>query len=259
MKKIKRIVLIICILILALTVTGCTDNFWEAAVLREYEYVSGYFETEYFKCDFFSGSNYHVRIGGLTDAGKELEEIIIPTELTPTYYSAPVTKLGYPFSTNLWEGSKSLKKIFMHGGITKINRAALLDGYEVKIIFLSIEPGFNRPRDTSLGVGGRYAPAEYLDNYKDKGYSNIKPANVSYLYNYEDDGYGPPPNGGYFWIDDVEEGELILTPPPTDPEKGGQRSFFLGWFYYKKGKFWDFEEDRVTNAEEGVVLRAIWG
>lgn len=51
-------------------------------------------------------------------------------------------------------------------------------------------------------------------------------ANIQFLYNYEE-----APNEGYFWIDDIDNGEKIEVMPDT-PEREGYT--FEGWYNEKE-------------------------
>lgn len=76
-------------------------------------------------------------------------------------------------------------------------------------------------------------------------------------------------NGGYHWIDDVDEGDKIKTLPPV-PERGGYT--FVGWFLEEEGiTEWDFDnipfpvedeeqENDLTEEDEfrQLILYAKW-
>lgn len=126
----KLVILVIVVTIMVLLVTGCG---------------TASLETDLF---LYSENYYKITIGGLTDLGKEQEEIVIPTLID----NKRVTSLGYRYGNiNYWGGGKFTKLFFPEG--VQINRANLLVGYKAKIIFLSITPNFERPNDRSLGGG----------------------------------------------------------------------------------------------------------
>ena len=232
MKKKLKIIVILVVLMSFMLLNGCYTKF-------DFKKSENYFETDYFMCK--PGI-----IGGLTDLGKEQEELIIPTEIN----EVRVRSIGYRFgNTNYWGGGQ-FTKLFLPEGV-QINRADLLVGYKAKIIFLSIAPNFECPKNRSLGGGGGYAPALYLENYIDENYSMIRPANISFMNNYDE-----MVNGGYHWIDDVDEGDIIKTIPP-EPERGGYT--FVGWFLEEEGiTEWDFDnipfpvEDEEEQESDGI-------
>ena len=72
------------------------------------------------------------------------------------------------------------------------------------------------------------------------------PANIAYMFN-----HAGSPNGGYFFVDLVEESGKIIK-PPYDPRREGYN--FLGWYKDEAcTEEWDFENDTVEIAydEEG--------
>ena len=75
---------------------------------------------------------------------------------------------------------------------------------------------------------------------------NALPANIAYMFN-----HAGSPNGGYFFVDLVEESGKIIK-PPYDPRREGYN--FLGWYKDEAcTQAWDFENDTVEIAydEEG--------
>ena len=72
------------------------------------------------------------------------------------------------------------------------------------------------------------------------------PSNIAYMFNHAGN-----PNGGYFFVDLIEESGT-LTKPPYDPRREGYN--FLGWYKDEAcTEEWDFENDTVEIAydEEG--------
>ena len=71
------------------------------------------------------------------------------------------------------------------------------------------------------------------------------PANVEFMYNYED-----APNEGYYWIDDVDDGEKVEIIPP-DPKRDGYT--FCGWYTEPECvNEWSF--DTVINKAEPTPI-----
>lgn len=71
--------------------------------------------------------------------------------------------------------------------------------------------------------------------------SGVRPANVSFMYNYEN-----ATNKGYYWADDIENGEKIELIPESPTREGYT---FDGW--YKESECnnkWIFEKDTVEKV-----------
>ena len=76
-------------------------------------------------------------------------------------------------------------------------------------------------------------------------------ANLCYLYNYEDS-----PNGGQWFVDDLDEGERIGYIPP-DPVREGYK--FTGWFTDKEcAKSFDLNGYAYDPADGNISLYAGW-
>ena len=70
-------------------------------------------------------------------------------------------------------------------------------------------------------------------------------ANIEFVYNYEG-----APNEGYYWIDDVEDGEKVEIIPP-DPKRDGYT--FCGWYTEPECENeWSF--DTVINKAEPIPV-----
>ena len=202
-----------------------------------------YFETDYFMCT--KGSMGFVTIAGLTEKGRELEEIAFPTEIN----GIKVHFLGYEYGLTNYMESYNLKKIYISFGMSLSRADLFLSCYELeKVIFLSYNPPFKRPKDNSLGDVKIYAPADSLQKYNYLDYTSIIAANTSYMYNYYN-----AENGGYYWVDDINEGEMIKT-IPTDPVREGY--VFGGWYTETEcTNQWDFE---TLKGENDIILYAKW-
>ena len=78
----------------------------------------------------------------------------------------------------------------------------------------------------------------------------MNPANVTYYYNFE-----RADNDGVFWIDNVDEGALIVDVPPTEPIR--ERWTFGGWYTEPECiNEWNFSTDTVS--ADGASLYAKW-
>lgn len=200
-------------------------------------------ETEYFQyyvSDYFNSCT----IVGLTEEGCLLEEVVIPKKIN----GIRVDALGHINTFNNEEKSQ-MKKLFIPNGIS-FSREDIFKNcsHLTSVIFISYRPHFEDPGFDCLS-GNRYAPSEFLDNYRKKGYDTILPANVSYMNNYSDE-----INGGYYWIDDIEDGEKIVT-IPEEPIREGYD--FDGWFKEEECiNKWDFTSD--VKGSEDIILYAKW-
>jgi len=71
-----------------------------------------------------------------------------------------------------------------------------------------------------------YVPSKALDSFwfwgQLHGYATVFAANVSFFYN-----YSAAPNDGYYWIDDLEQGEKFIT-IPKNPTR--DHYTFTGWY-----------------------------
>ncbi|NCA66613.1 MAG: hypothetical protein EOM87_00965 [Clostridia bacterium] len=199
------------------------------------------FESGYFRClEVIDAVNIH----GLTDLGKEQEEIAFPTEIN----GIDVFAIGTLYGSNYMSSNK-LKKVFIPGGCI-INRADLFRGCINlgETIFLSKTPPKQAPKDNTFG-GNKYTASAFVDTYVSWGYKSILPANVSYMNNYSDE-----VNGGYYWVDDIAIHQKIKT-IPYEPKREGY--LFGGWYTEPECvNKWDFATD--IKGTDDLILYAEW-
>lgn len=202
---------------------------------------------------------------GLSTEGYYKKEVVVPR-----------TILGYPFiQFNRWYSgidpeweSYHLEKVFIEppykavtGNMQKIFTTKLCPNLK-KVVLISgginvdFEICYLRERD----FFERYIKFYQRDSFFYSEDDGHRPANISYYYNYEES-----PNDGYYWIDDIDYGELITFIPPIPTREGYE---FDGW--YKETEcfnLWDYENDtipeEITNQQGQVkyqetILYAKW-
>lgn len=208
-----------------------------------------------------------VAIVDLLITGKEATAIEIPKLIN----GIPVKYLGYyPIKRreipNLrgykWE-SDNLKKIFIYENVKRVYDSTfslIRDGKGANIMVCEYR---------SYGIGESYATSEFSTTYIyrelfDKALEeqpeqfstewtkrqNIKPGNVAFLNNYSQEN-----NGGYYRVDNVENGETLAT-PPTIVREGFN---FTNWYTEPEClNIFNFDIAPVIAEDEELRLYAGW-
>ena len=231
MKKTLRYIVMLLILCLCTAglMSGC--QLWQ---MNKNEKNTEYFY--YYVRDFDTGKE--IRISRLTDAGKELENIVIPDEIE-----------GYPVTTlSGGTGSSKVKKLYVSKNVEYISYQ-WLDARSYKTIYIRYDCTKN-----SIGGNNGNPYISYIsEDICNKNIPNLNYciANINYLYNYENS-----INGGIHFIDDLDEGENIAVFPP-EPLREGYR--FTGWYRDEEGTETFDMQGYVRNAEDGIIsLYAGW-
>lgn len=190
-------------------------------------------------------------------------EAVLPSSIKGyqiEYINAPYK--GYSFNVSYFDFIPD--KLFVPGVNYRFSREISFPKANKKIIFLGIDTknysnGFNLANDfgTHYPYARKakfYVAGKYIYDFKQKydAYTtgSFYSANVSYYYNYED-----APNGGYCWIDDLDEGEKIKT-IPQEPEREG---YVFGGWYLEKQCLTKFDFDTYTMDGSGELeLFAKW-
>ncbi|MDE6275624.1 MAG: InlB B-repeat-containing protein [Clostridia bacterium] len=202
-----------------------------------------------FICQEYKKNEIYLK--GLSEEGKTKEYVVIPNEIN----GKAVTMIGYQRGLiykdiGKWE-SENLKKIYVvgeHYHFVREERVFSKCPNLEKIIFLNNknEQYYDVVKDdwtvfmSKMNYNRLFADKESAAEDNEKS-PYFYAANISFNYNYKN-----APNNRYYWIDDVEDGKLIVFIPP-DPIREGYE--FQGW--YKENDCinkWDFDNDRVQKA-----------
>ena len=239
MKKAVAIILAAVSLLAMSLLGGCSTNPYE------YEKEEGFFIYKKYK------GEDHVVITGLTDLGNQQEVIVMPETIDGCKYNFFYnTQHGYgldKYGTCTFEKNDKLKKIYFEYDMynNKWGASGYLDISFTFFNFSSIKIIVNNTtaygatkgslqNDLNVYTNNKYVyNIDYLTDIKtyNKHFSQL--ANVEFMYNYEE-----APNYGYYWIDDIEDGEKIEIIPP-EPERKGYT--FAGWYCEPEcEREWDF-------------------
>lgn len=249
--KIKLFNLFLVIVLLICSATICTGCHYLNLLSNPVESIYG--ENPLKSNDYFLYQ--YKSIVGLTEKGKQLEEIVFPKEIDGMNirYLGKIYNQGniYTWGNNYFDDSHP-QKVFIHENIKSLNGS--LWGGHAKVFFISVNPPWD---DSSTGdyIASEYfVPALYYEKLKlshpyfiNRCY--LFPSNISYMNNYSDE-----VNGGYHWIDNLEIDEKIKV-IPEEPIREGYK--FDGWYLDAEGKILFSFEDFIKGEEE-LILYAKW-
>ena len=233
LKNVALLFLIVALILSASILTGCGSG--------TSFYIGDYLETDYFKyyTSVGAGRREYVCIRGLTDKGKELEYVVFPESID----GIPVTKIAIHTSDS------KAKKAYISTNIISLHVPywTTVSKEPVKLI----DQRFTYSLENSINTPWTYV-SEYAEKVLVEKFNNIYLiANLCYLYNYEDS-----PNGGQWFVDDLDEGERIGYIPP-DPVREGYK--FTGWFTDKEcAKSFDLNGYAYDPADGNISLYAGW-
>ena len=187
---------------------------------------------------------------GLTEEGMQKETLIVPEKIEGVYVTA-LGKMTYGLHP-IWE-SNNLKQIYLLKNLNFWNTT--FDGcpYLNRAFILNV----NKDEKIGGGIAGMtgrvFATYIFQERYYENDYTNynVYPANITYYYNYDN-----APNGGCYWLDNLENGEKI-TEIPQEPEREGY--VFTGW--YKEPECinaWNFGRDTIVAGEDEYVENALY-
>lgn len=193
-------------------------------------------------------------IVGLTEEGMQKETLIVPE----TIAGLPITALDKrTFGPHpQWESEK-LKRIYVFKnlfvckdtflGCPNLNSAFILN------VNIGEKIGGGIIGEIAGMPGRVFATYIFQERYYENDYTNydVYPANITYYYNYDN-----APNGGCYWLDNLENGEKI-TEIPQEPEREGY--IFTGW--YKEPECvnaWNFGRDTIIAGEDEYIENALY-
>lgn len=245
----KRIfTLFLCLVLIlgsALLFTGCF-------IVKE-EYSSGDFTYK----KFGSKKSWYAEITGLSEQGKTKEVVIIPEIIG----GLPVEAIRdrYFLAVNAGEekwASKQLTKIYLVKDMDvragcwqecpNLKQIIVVNATKGNCFHVS-KGAFN---NVNLYFFKNFYEAE-ISSSKNK-LSYLHPASVTYYYN-----YSGAPNGGCYWLDQVDVGDRI-TFIPSNPTHQDNSYKFGGWHTDKEcTNRWDFATNTMLDSGE-LALYAKW-
>ena len=241
-KRIAVITLMAIMLIISVSIaSGCMNHLEDEVIIGD------------FVCQVMSDNTVHLK--NLSEEGKKKKYIVVPQELN----GMRVDMLGYRnaiFSQGVshWE-SENLEKVYIDNEYIFFHNSLFESCPNIKKYILVRKHYKNDAKFLKLGITTYMTPTYYIEEwggdenleYFSNGELKWRGANITYYYNYEES-----PNDGYYWIDDVEDRELIDY-IPEDPKRDGY--IFKGWFKDEECiNEWDFETDKVEKFEEGKFI-----
>ena len=231
-KNVALLFLIVALILSASILTGCGPGVYHLMNANEYSQTDDYVY-------YVSSYDNYVCITGLTDRGKELEYVVFPESID----GIPVTKIS------MYTSDSKAKKAYIPTGITLLHipNWTTVSKEPVKLI----DQRFTYSLENSINTPWTYV-SEYAEKVLVEKFNNFYLiANLCYLYNYEDS-----PNGGQWFVDDLDEGERIGYIPP-DPVREGYK--FTGWFTDKEcTKSFDLNGYAYDPADGNISLYAGW-
>lgn len=193
-----------------------------------------------------SASN--IAIIGLTKEGQQKETIVIPE----TIEGKPVILIGMEglgWTNGLVESGGSYEKIYLPVTLQDVR---LKGDLSYRKIFFSrntidvenfIISNYLKLKDTAEPYNIFYVSYEIYNCLETEAAVQCIIANLTYIVNSE-----------IYWIDDYEDGELIV--PPQDPTKEGY--VFDGWYTESECiNKWDFETD-VYTLDESLTTKKLY-
>ena len=229
------------ILVFALAISaGCTYDPYE------YEAEEGFFVYKKYK------NADHVVIMGLTELGNQQEIIVMPKTIGGYKYNFYYDTAQRPnrYQTINLIANENLKKIYFEYDLLNNKWGAAgqesilytfhnFAGIKVIVNNITARGASSGSLQNEIDIYTNYKYAYNVDNSPsekvyDRHFSQL--ANAQFMYNYDE-----APNEGYYWIDDIDDGEKIEIIPP-DPEREGY--VFSGWYCEPECENeWDFNTE----------------
>ncbi len=192
-----------------------------------------------------------VAIVGFTASGRDQTEIDIPREID----GRPVKHIGYQSHEELTLmgsiyyrlESYELEKLYIHDNIISIENLALYKLPDVEIMYCA--DTFDMSVEGVSHTNRIYLYRSLYETMVPETSDRYFPANVEFMNNYSDE-----VNGGYYRLDNIDEGEILSRPPK--PEREGYK--FTDWYTEPEcANAWGFNESPAI--EEGTAFRLYAG
>ena len=211
-----------------------------------------------------AGHKFAAIIGFIYEGGEE-EVIDVPRTLG----GVPVRYIGYTYKTSVSGRPYHIKvppaekiKVYLHDNIEYIYQEAFYDFADKELeVMLCNAVGSDRTY-SHLTNTKHYVYKFIYDGFVEKfreTYSDYPElvfnpdchwANITFKNNYSDE-----VNGGYYRLDNIEEGETVPLPPA--PEREGYD--FVGWYTEPAClNVWDFSVAPSLPADSDFILYAGW-
>ena len=200
-----------------------------------------------FVCKFYDTKNT-VDINGLSEEGKKKKILVIPKEING-YTVDYIGKKMLMGTGNPDISSENLEVIYFTQNLD--GRFWYQDCPNLKKAYLieNCYPNIDIIWVFKVEKKKVYMSNLFMSNYK--GTDELYAANVSYFYNYEG-----APNDGYYWLDDLEDGETIKYIPENPTREG---YLFGGWFKDEAcTEVWDFEKDTIVKPADGYYENKLY-
>jgi len=228
--KCKKIITVAVIFVMMLSFTACDYNTtWP---LKENGYFMVY---EY-------GAGHLMEVINLSEIGLQQKVIIFPEKISGKKYQISDTRGGLAMRSVYFTENSTLEKAYFEYDIyidsTAENMFEKCHNMKkvISVFTYGVDIQINKNKTLFLYLNKR----DYFNYDEQQIYYRL--ADIQCIYNYEG-----ATNDGYFWIDDIENGEKIEIMPDTPVREGYT---FNGW--YKEAACenkWDFETDTVTKQE----------
>ncbi len=247
MKRMKKFLIkSICLFLVTVTTFSLCGCF----LSEPKEFDVGDFRVKYQRKEDEKDPNSYLCLIGLSKAGEQKKTILLPKKINGHPYYLRFTKRSpfFGYDETVFQGKMEKFYFEYPGDYSQIShKEATIDigmyyrGYLKKVII-----------NTEIRISLMYHEEawcyyNYSIYYSAANREGIKLANLQFLYNYDE-----APNEGYFWIDDIDNGEKVEIMPDT-PEREGYT--FGGW-YTEKECINEFDFNMVFNTpvlEEGDI------
>ena len=190
----------------------------------------------------FTNSSGWGRIQSKFSENNALEKIYFESYGSKITWNSGLVSNSY--DEHVFNYCKALKKVVINADY--VNFKNRIGNNEKDIVYLSDIPVYTNYDNTTVFLDENGIETKCFVIYGKK--QSVYLANVEFMLNYDD-----APHGGYYWIDDIEDGEKLEVIPP-DPTREGYT--FGGW-YCEKECINQFDFNSTFNKEE-LIYRTIY-